>query len=480
MKNRVLSCTKTSIKLLFVFCAVLITSWAFSQTVGSRHRPPERSQKSLLTRDAVVIDAAQMIADGRNIFRFDTFGDEAFWGDTLRLHEAIEGDQFGGVGPGLSPSNALALGLKVDVDALPAKIISQLKSGKLNLGDPAVTLALLKLNAIVGVKGFFETNNSNSSNTVLSKVGLTCAICHSTVNDSVAPGVGRRLDGWANRDLNSGAIIALAPNIKPLTDLLKIVHPSINDDQVRAVLNSWGPGRFDAELILDGKATRPDGGNASTLLPNAYGLAGFNLHTWTGGWGTVTYWNAFVAVLELHGVGTFFDERLDDASKFPIAAAARLGHISVGPDDDQVTSKLPALHYYQLSLRSPKPKAGVDFNAAAAARGDSLFSGKANCNSCHHEPLWTEPGWNDHTPAEMRIDSFQADRSPDGNYKTMNLAGLFVAERGLFMKPENKGRFYHDARFQTLLDVVKSYDSRFGLGLTDQEKQDLVEYLKSL
>jgi len=421
-----------------------------------------------------VINAADMIAKGRNIFRFDTYGDEAFWGDTLRLHEAIEGAQFGGVGPGLSPSNALALGLKVDADALPVKVISQLRRGELDLGDPAVTLTLLKLNAVVGVKGFFNPNDS------LTKVGLTCAVCHSTVNDSVAPGVGRRLDGWANRDLNSGAIIALAPNIKPLTDLLKIVHPTIDDVQVRAVLNTWGPGRFDAELILDGKATRPDGGNASTLNPNAYGLAGFNLHTWTGGWGTVTYWNAFVAVLELHGVGTFFDARLDNTNKFPIAAAARLGHISTPPEDDQVTSKLPALHYYQLSLRAPLPKPGVDFNAEAAERGEALFGGKANCNSCHHEPLHTEPGWNDHTPAEMRIDSFQADRSPDGNYKTMNLAGLFVIERGLFMKPENKGRFYHDGRFQTLLDVVTSYNTRFNLGLTDPEKLDLVEYLKSL
>jgi cytochrome c5 len=415
-----------------------------------------------------------MIQEGREIFRFDTYGDEAFWGDTLRLHEAIEGTQFGGTGPGLSPSNALALGLKVDVEALPDKLVSQIKQGKVNLGDPAVTLSLIKLDAVLGVKGTFNADGS------LKAVGLTCAVCHSTVNDSLAPGIGRRLDGWANRDLNSGAIIAFAPNVKPLTDLLSIVHPGITDDQVRAVLTSWGPGKFDAELLFDGKAFRPDGAPAATLIPNAFGLAGHNLHTWTGGWGTVPYWNALVAVLELHGVGTFFDERFDNTNKFPIAAAARLGHISVGPDDDLVTSKLPALHYYQLSLPAPAPKAGVDFDAAAAARGDALFSGKANCNSCHHEPLWTEPGWNDHTPAEMGIDSFQADRSPDGKYQTMNLASLFIKERGLFMRPENKGRFYHDGRFQTLLDVVKSYNSRFSLGLTDGEEQDLVEYLKSL
>jgi hypothetical protein len=310
-------------------------------------------------------------------------------------------------------------------------------------------------------------------------VGLTCAICHSTVNDSLAPGIGRRLDGWANRDLNAGAIIAAAPNVAPLAELLKIVHPAITDDEVRAILKGWGPGKFDAELLFDGKAVGPNG-PAATLIPNAFGLAGFNLHTWTGGWGTVSYWNALVAVLELHGVGTFFDERLDDTNKFPIAATMRFGHTSVNPDDDQVTSKLPALHFFQLSIPAPKPTPGVDFNVAAAERGDELFSGKANCNGCHREPLWTEPGWNDHSPTEMRIDSFQADRSPDGKYKTMNLAGIFVRERGLFMKPENKGRFYHDGRFQTLLDVVQSYNTRFNLGLTDQEQLDVVEYLKSL
>jgi len=172
---------------------------------------------------------------------------------------------------------------------------------------------------------------------------------------------------------------------------------------------------------------------------------------------------------------------MDNTNKFPIAATMRFGHTSVNnPDEDQVTSKLPALHFYQLAIPAPKPTAGVDFDPAAASRGDALFSGKANCNACHREPLWTEPGWNEHPPSEVKIDSFQADRSPDGNYKTMNLAGIFVRERGLFMNPQNKGRFYHDGRFQTLLDVVKSYNSRFNLGLTAQEQADLVEYLKSL
>jgi hypothetical protein len=259
---------------------------------------------------------------------------------------------------------------------------------------------------------------------------------------------------------------------------------------VRRVLNSWGPGKFDAELFLDGKAFNPQqvshgvvtGMNVSgaTMIPNAYGLAGFNQHTWTGAWGTVSYWNALVANLELRGIGTFFDPRLDNADQFPIAARNRFGHVRTPPDEDRITSKLPALHFYQLALPAPKPKAGRDFAATAARRGESLFVGKARCNDCHVKPLWTEPGWNLHKPEEIGIDSFQADRGPDGVYKTQNLAALFVRELGLFMRPENKGRFYHDGRFKTLLDVVNHYDVQFNLDLTDGEKRDLVEYLKSL
>jgi mono/diheme cytochrome c family protein len=451
-----------------------LTIWIFTAALADApaDKGPHHSEGA--NTQATFRNASHMVVQGQQIFRFDTFGDEAFWGDTLELHRAIEGERFGGVGRGLSPTDVLGLGLKVDAQALPRKLIENLRHGRVDLNSPAVTLELLKFNAVVGVKGTFNPDGS------LKTVGLTCAVCHSTVNDSVAAGIGERLDGWANRDLNPGAIIAAVPNISPVTSLLRIVHPTITDEQVRAILNGWGPGKFDAELLFDGKAAGPNGPSA-TLIPNAFGLAGFNLHTWTGGWGTVTYWNALVAVLEMHGVGTFFDERLDDTNKFPIAATMRFGHTSVdNPDDDRVTSKLPPLHFFQLSIPAPKPTPGTDFNAAAAARGDELFSGKANCNSCHREPLWTEPGWNDHSPAEMGIDSFQADRSPDGNYKTMNLAGLFVRERGLFMKPENKGRFYHDGRFATLLDVVKSYNSRFTLNLTDQEELDLVEYLKSL
>lgn len=407
-----------------------------------------------------------LISQGKQIFRFDTFGDQDFWGGQLQLHKAIEGTQFGGVGPGVSPATALAVGLKVDVQALPDSLQNKLRKGQVNLDDPAVTLALLKLNAVVGVTGFFNSDGS------LSSIGIQCALCHSTVDNSFAPGIGKRLDGWANRDLNVGAIVALSPNLSPFQDLL-----GVDRDTVVAVLHSWGPGKFDAELILDGKAFNPQqvtdgfvtGTNVSgaTLLPPAFGLVGVNLHTWTG-WGSVPYWNAFVANLEMHGKGNFYDPRLDDAAQFPLAAANDFGHIQT--PEDLITPKLAALHAYQLSLSAPIPPSG-SFDVAAAARGQALFNGDALCSTCHVPPLFTEPGWNLHTPAEIGIDSFQADRSPDHSYRTAPLKGLWT---------HTKGGFYHDGRFATLMDVVNHYDTHFGLGLTDSQKSDLVEYLKSL
>jgi len=450
--------------------AVVLLGFATSGSVAKLNAKAAQSKKE--AED----NANRLIEQGRQIFRFDTFGDEAFWTDQLQIHRSVAG---------LPPSSALALGLKVDADALPDHVLEAIRMGRVNLNDPAVTLQLIRQNAVLGVVGTFNGNT-------LSRIGFTCALCHSTVDNAVAPGIGRRIDGLANRDLNVGAIVATAPNLQRVVNLLRLApqDADITARDVRNVLNSWGPGKFDAELFLDGKAVNPEqttnevvtGTNVSgaTLIPNAYGLPGHNLHTWTGGWGTVTYWNAFVAVNEMHGVGTFFHERFDDAAQFPVAAAAKLGHVSVDPDSDRVTSKLPALHFYQLALPSLQPRAGIDFDSAAAARGDQLFSGKANCNSCHHEPLWTEPGWNQHSAREMKIDSFEADRSPGHAYQTMNLAGLFVRERGLYMFPQNKGRFYHDGRFQTLMDVVNSYDERFKLGLSEEEKHDLVEYLKSL
>ena len=409
-----------------------------------------------------VDDAVHQIERGRSIFRRDTFGNEAFWGEALRLHEAIAGRANGGVGRGLSPKAALALGLKVDVAALPAALQTALRRGKVNLDDPATTLALLKLDAVVGVRGRFEPAGNR-----LHAVGITCALCHSTVDDSFAPGIGRRLDGWANRDLDVGSVIAFSPSVKPFVDLLGLVDASIDAAKVRKVLRSWGPGKFDAELLLDGKAFRPDGKSAATLIPPAFGLAGVNLHTWTG-WGSVTHWNGFVANLEMQGQGTFFDPRLNDAAKFPIAALAGSG--DVRHDPDRVTAKLAPLHLYQLSLQAPPPPRG-SFDAAAAERGDELFEGKAGCGRCHVEPLFTEPGWNMHRGEEIGIDSFQSDRSPDGHYRTSPLKGLWT---------HSKGGYFHDGRFKTLGAVVDHYDRVFSLGLSSGERRDLVEYLKSL
>jgi hypothetical protein len=401
-------------------------------------------------------NANRMIREGRQIFRFDTFGDEAYWGDMLKLHQAIEGERFGGVGPGVSPRTALAVGLKVDVDALPRELIRQLRRGEVNLDDVAVTLALLRLNSVVGVTGHFNDDGS------LRSVGIQCALCHSSVDNSLAPGIGGRLDGWANRDLNVGAIVALAPDLSALASVL-----GVDEDTVRAVLHSWGPGKFDAELILDGQAFRPDGSSAATLIPPAFGLPGVNLHTWTG-WGSVTHWNGFVANLEMHGQGTFYDPRLDDASQFPIAARLGFGHVRSSPD--LITSKLAALHFYQLAIPAPRPPRH-SFDEEAARRGEALFNGVAQCATCHVPPLFTEPGWNLHTAEEIGIDDFQALRAPDRRYRTSPLKGLFS---------HATGGFYHDGRFATLLDVVDHYDQTFRLGLTEAQRSDLVEYLKSL
>ncbi len=336
----------------------------------------------------------EMVQQGRQIFRFDTFGDEVFWGDLLGLHKAIEGTAFGGVATpdlkidGVSPKTALAVGLKVDLDALPRNLVNALKNGRVNLDDPATTLALLKLNAVVGVTGFFNTNGS------LKSIGIQCALCHSTVDNAFAPGIGHRLDGWANRDLDIGLIASLAPNLQPVADLLSLAGSKVEVATVKQVLRSWGPGKFDAELFLDGKAFRPDGKSAATLIPPAFGLAGVNLHTFTG-WGGVSHWNAFVANLEMHGQGTFFDPRLNDPWQFPVAARAGFGNVRNTPD--LITAKLGALQFYQLAIPAPKP-ARDSFSRSAAARGKELFEGNARCATCHVPPLFTEPGWNMHTP----------------------------------------------------------------------------------
>jgi hypothetical protein len=396
--------------------------------------------------DPLIIDhARKMISDGRETFRNDTFGDEAFWGDTLGLHQAIDGTK----GAGVSPKTALAVGLKVDSEALPDDLVAKIKKNEVNMEDPTTTVALLKLNAVVGVRGFFEESGR------LKSVGITCAFCHSTVDDSFSAGIGRRLDGWPNRDLDVGKIVSLAPNLDPIAKLLGVDVPA-----VKKVLLSWGPGKYDAWLDKDGKGT-------PTLLPAAYGLAGVNLATYTGA-GSLTYWNAYVANTQMHGTGVFFDERLKDADRHPVAAKAGSWNIRTTPD--RITPKLASLHFYQLSLPPPPPPEG-SFDLSAYRRGQAIFEGKAKCATCHVPPLFTEPGSNIHPAAEIGIDDGHALRSPTRAYRTTPLRGLWA---------RTKGGFYHDGRFATLSDVIAHYDRHFQLKLSDAEKKDLVQFLMGL
>jgi hypothetical protein len=398
-------------------------------------------------------NAKDMMEKGKAVFRFETFGDEVFWTDKLQLHKALVSEKHGGTGNGLTPKDALAAGIKVDLRMLPEFLKQKIKEGKF-LDDPLVTLELLRLNAVVGVIAKFEDNKIKS-------VGLTCASCHSTVDSE--SGIGNRLDGWPNRDLNVGAVISMAPDLSAFTQMLNVDLAT-----VKKVLASWGPGKFDAELNLDGKAFRPDGKSAATLIPEAFGHAGHNLHTWTGGWGNVTYWNAYVANLELSGQGTFYDPRLMNAQQFPVAA--KMGFGNKRNEKDLVSDKLAALQFYQLAMPAPKAPKG-SFNEEAAKRGEGLFVGKAKCATCHVPPLFAEPGWNTHKPDEICVDDFQSNRSPDKTYVTQGLKGLWS---------HMKGGFYHDGRFQTLMDVVNHYNSCKNLNLSQGEKEDLIEYLKSI
>ena len=428
-------------------------------TRGTPQNPAVRRYESDFG-DEINAYSDSMIDRGRQIFRRETFGSEAFWGGQLRLHEAISGERHHGVGPGLTARQALALGLKVDVDQLPKILGAAIKGGSVSLDNVTTTLELLKAGAVVGVKGFFDDPKDGMH---LTSVGITCAICHSTVNDEFTTGIGDRLDGWPNRDLDIGAIVATAPNLKPFSDLLQVDNAT-----VIKVLKSWGPGRYDAELNQDGKAFRPDGKTSATVLPAAFGLAGVNLHTYSG-WGSVTHWNAYVAITQMYGKGTFYDPRLNNPEQFPVAVRSGLWNKRDKPD--LVTDKLAALHYYQLSMPAPRPPRD-SYDRSAAQRGQVVFEGKAGCARCHVPPLFTEPGWPMHTGEEIGIDNFQASRSPDKRfYRTTPLRGLFV---------RMKGGFYHDGRFADLQAVVDHYDRHFRLQLTAEEKTSLIEYLKSL
>jgi len=361
-----------------------------------------------------------LVAAGQDIFRFDTFGDEKYWTDTLRMHEVIAA--------AVTPSAALSVGLKVDADALPQGVKDALAAGKVDLNSTATTLTLLKLNAVVGVKGQVETIGGRDT---LVRFGVTCALCHSTVDNSFARGIGKRLDGWPNLDLSPGAIVALSPAVNAAT---------------KAILNTWGPGKYDPRINFDGQ-------NTPLVLPPAYGLLGVDKETYTAE-GPVSYWNAYVAVTQMHGQGNFSDPRLG---------------VNVVQSPDLVTSKLPALRAYQLSIAKPAPPAG-SFDAAAAERGQLVFNGAGRCSTCHVGRTFTDVNSGRlHDAAETGMDPRYAARTSQKRYRTTPL-------RALWQHPP----YFHDGSAPTLAAVVEHYNGVRNLRLTDQQKRDLVEYLKSL
>ncbi|HYD53886.1 MAG TPA: c-type cytochrome [Gemmatimonadaceae bacterium] len=361
-----------------------------------------------------------LVAQGKEIFRFDTFGDEKYWTDTLWMHEVIQS--------AVTPVVALGVGLKVDSDALPQALKTELAAGRVDLESTATTIALLELNAVVGLKGEVRTVAGQKT---LARVGITCALCHSTVDDSFAKGIGRRIDGAPNTTLNPGAIVALSPAVPAA---------------LKAVLNGWGPGRYDPRINIDGQ-------NTPIVLPPAYGLRGVDKETFTAE-GPVSYWNAYVAVTQMHGQGSFSDPRLG---------------LTVVQTPDLVTPKLAALSEYQLSLEAPPPPAG-SFDAAAAARGQTLFAGQARCASCHTGPRYTDVNSGRlHAASETGMDPRYAARTTQKAYRTTPLRGLW-----------QHAPYFHDGSAATLADVVNHYDRVRQLGLSEAQKRDLVEFLKTL
>jgi mono/diheme cytochrome c family protein len=383
----------------------------------SRHHDPAESE---------MLDPA-LVAQGKDVFRFDTFGDETKWTDALRLHEVI--------GAAVDPTTALSVGLKVDAEALPPAVVLGIQNGSISLTSPDTTVALLKLNAVVGVKGTVTSVNGKDT---LTRVGITCALCHSTVDNSFAPGIGKRLDGWPNRDLNAGAIIALSPALTAAQ---------------KAVFNSWGKGKYDPRFNFDGI-------NGPQVIPPAYGLNGIHRITSTGDGDDVAYWNRYVSVTQMGGHGTFSEPRTGVT-------------VTNGPDD-LVSAKLPALQAYQLSLAAPSPPAG-SFDAAAADRGKLVFNGVGRCSTCHEPDRFTDANSRLHLPAEVvsepepnGVPSY-ASRSATKQYRTAPLAGLW-----------QHAPYFHNGSAATLADVVQAYNTRKSLGLTPSQASDLVEYLKSL
>jgi mono/diheme cytochrome c family protein len=358
--------------------------------------------------------------DGKTIFQFDTFGDEQLWTEQLRMHQVIESS--------LDPQTALKLGLKVDSEALPARLVRAIQAGKVDLTDPATTLELIRLNAIVGVVGTVDQVRGRAR---LREVGITCALCHSTVDDSFMPGIGRRLDGWPNLDLDPGRIIALSPSVPA---------------KAKKVYNSWGPGKYDPRFNIDGLST-------PLVIPPAYGLAGVSRETFTGD-GPISYWNNYVAVTQMGGQGSFSEPRLG---------------IHIVQTPDLVRPKLEQLLNYQLGLEAPAARVGP-FDAVAVARGQEVFEGQGRCVKCHIPPLYTDVNFGVlHEPAETGMDPAYAKRTVTKKYRTTPLRGL-----------AQHAPYFHDGSAATLEEVVEHYNSFLGLELEESQAQDLVEFLRTL
>lgn len=395
-------------------------------TSGGTDPDPGTSGTDATAADTAAVDPA-MIDAGRQIFRFDTFGDETLWTDTLRMHEVIR--------TAVDPKTALSVGLKVDAQALPPAVVAGIQDGSISLTSPDTTVALLKLDAVVGLKGTVETIGGKDT---LTRVGVTCALCHSTVDDSFSPGIGKRLDGWPNRDLDPGAIIALSPALKP---------------EQKAVYSSWGKGKYDPRYNQDGR-------NGPQVIPPAYGLAGIHRITVTGDGDEIAYWNRYVGVTQMGGHGTFTEPRT--------------GVSVTNGNDDLISSKLPALQAYQLSLSAPPPPAG-SFDPAAAQRGKILFDGTAGCATCHSGPAFTDANTRLHAPDEVvsepepeGVPSY-ASRTATKQYRTAPL-------RGVWQHPP----YFHNGTAPTLEAVVTAYNTRKSLGLSEADIADVVQYLKSL
>jgi hypothetical protein len=363
-----------------------------------------------------------VVDEGKQIFRFETFGDETFWTDTLRLHEIVQS---------LPPATALAVGLKVDADTLPPEVLQAIQAGQVDLNDPATTVTLLKLGAVVGLRATVDADNR------VTQLGTTCALCHSTVDDRIAKGFGSRLDAWPNLELNPGAIIALSPALTP---------------EQKAIYNSWGPGRFDPRFNFDGL-------NGPMLIPPAYGLRGINRITVTGDGPDIAYWNRYVGVTQMHGHGSFVEPRLG---------------INVQNPPDLISDRLAALQAYQLRINAPKPPA-ASFDATAASRGRTVFIGAGKCSTCHTGTLLTDANTRLHAPSEV-VSEPEPNGAPSAAARSATKLYRTTPLRALQLHPP----YFHNGIAPTLEAVVDLYDTRQGLHLTAQQKADLVQYLRSL